>query len=74
MPTPEPEAHAFDFLDGEWDAVCRFPRADGSWGSGARILEGPFNRATRNWEHTWTDTAEPWAKHWVVDFTRRGGR
>jgi len=32
----------FDFLEGDWDAVCRFPRPDGSWGEGPGTL-----RATR---------------------------
>jgi hypothetical protein len=36
---PPPEAHQFDFLEGEWDAVCRFPRADGSWGEGPGTLK-----------------------------------
>ena len=41
-----PEAHAFDFLEGEWDAVCRFPCPDGTWGEGpgtlkaTRVLDG----------------------------------
>jgi hypothetical protein len=34
-----PEAHEFDFLEGEWDAVCRFPRPDGSWGEGSGTLK-----------------------------------
>jgi hypothetical protein len=44
--TQLPEGHEFDFLEGEWDAVCRFPRPDGSWGEGlgtlkaAKILDG----------------------------------
>ena len=36
---PLPEAHEFDFLEGEWDAVCRFPRPDGSWGEGPGTLK-----------------------------------
>jgi hypothetical protein len=150
------EERQFDFLEGEWDAVCSFPRPDGSWGEGpgtltaTRVLdgrvfleffEGPylgesikglslraFNPHSRCWEHTWTDTASPggflvwrgrfedgsitlcgewdddggrrvqsrltwsritdrsahweshrsldggrtWARHWVIDLTRRG--
>ena len=40
------EAREFDFLEGDWDAVCHFPRPDGSWGVGpgtlkaTRILDG----------------------------------
>ena len=34
-----PEAHEFDFLEGEWDAVCRFPHPDGSWGEGPGTLK-----------------------------------
>jgi hypothetical protein len=40
------EERQFDFLEGEWDARCRFPRADGSWGEGpgslrvTRVLDG----------------------------------
>src|SRR5213593_3371224 len=34
-----PEAHEFDFLEGEWDAVCRFPRPDGTWGEGPGTLK-----------------------------------
>ena len=34
-----PEASQFDFLEGEWDAMCRFPRADGSWGQGPGRLK-----------------------------------
>ena len=84
---PNTEARQFDFLEGEWDAVCRFPRPDGSWGEGpgtlkaSRVLdgcvsleffEGPyqgsvikglglraFNPQTGVWEHTWTDTSAP---------------
>ena len=32
------EARQFDFLQGDWDAVCRFPRPDGSWGEGPGTL------------------------------------
>jgi len=38
--------HDFDFLEGEWDLLCRFPRPDGSWGEGPgtlranRVLDG----------------------------------
>jgi len=31
-------ARQFDFLEGEWEAVCRFPKADGTWGQGAGTL------------------------------------
>lgn len=43
--TPQ-EPHQFDFLEGQWDAVCRFPRTDGSWGEApgslkaTKILDG----------------------------------
>ena len=33
------DAHEFDFLEGEWDAVCRFPNSDGSWGEGPGLLK-----------------------------------
>lgn len=36
--TRPPEASQFDFLEGEWEAVCRFPRPDGSWGEGPGTL------------------------------------
>lgn len=45
-PIRGPEPQQFDFLEGEWDAVCYFPRADGSWGQGpgslkaTKILDG----------------------------------
>ena len=41
-----PEARQFDFLEGQWDAICRFRRLDGSWGEGpgtltaTKILDG----------------------------------
>ena len=41
-----PEAREFDFLEGDWDALCRFPRPGGSWGEGpgtlraTKILDG----------------------------------
>ena len=44
--TQLPEAREFDFLEGEWDAICAFPRPDGSWGEGpgrlkaTKILDG----------------------------------
>jgi hypothetical protein len=84
------EERGFDFLAGEWDAVCRVPTAGGwveapgaltaSWTlDGLVLLErfegiyhgGPlkglglraFNRQTRLWEHTWTDTREPGRFH-----------
>ncbi len=37
-PSVSPETQ-FDFLEGQWDAICRFPRADGSWGEGRGTLE-----------------------------------
>lgn len=80
------EEREFDFLVGEWDAVCRVPVKDG-WEEAAgsltasRTLDGlvsiehfegiyhggplkglglrAFNRETREWEHTWTDTLSP---------------
>ena len=80
------EEREFDFLEGQWDAVCRVPSEDG-WqeapGSltATRILDGrifleffegiyhggalkgiglrAYDRQTRRWEHTWTDTLEP---------------
>ena len=80
------EGHEFDFLEGEWDAVCRVPSEDG-WVeapgamTASRILDGKvflehfegiyhggplkglglraWNRETREWEHTWTDSLEP---------------
>jgi hypothetical protein len=39
-------AQQFDFLDGEWNATCRFPLLDGSWGEGpgsltaSKVLDG----------------------------------
>jgi hypothetical protein len=41
-PTTSADARQFDFLEGEWNAICRFPRPDGSWGEGPGTL-----RATR---------------------------
>src|ERR1700733_8030262 len=40
------EAERFDFLEGEWTAVCRFPLPDGTWGEGpgsmtaSKLLDG----------------------------------
>jgi hypothetical protein len=40
------EAKQFDFLEAEWNALCRFPLPDGSWGEGpgslmaSRVLDG----------------------------------
>jgi hypothetical protein len=76
----------FDFLEGQWDAVCRVPEK-GGWveapGSltASRTLDGlvsiehfegiyhggpmkglglrAYNRETREWEHTWTDSLQP---------------
>ena len=78
--------HEFDFLEGEWDAVCRVPLENG-WAEApgslkaTRALDGKifverfdgiyhggrlqglglraFNRETREWEHTWTDSLQP---------------
>jgi len=36
--TTNAEATQFDFLEGEWDALCRFPLPDGSWGEGPGSL------------------------------------
>ncbi len=76
----------FDFLEGQWDAVCRVPSEKG-WVeapgtlTASRTLDGlvslerfegiyhggalkglglrAFNRESREWEHTWTDSLEP---------------
>jgi hypothetical protein len=32
------EERRFDFLEGEWEARCQFPRSDGSWGEGPGTL------------------------------------
>lgn len=37
-----PEARGFDFLEGDWDATCRFPRPDGSWGQGPGTLKATW--------------------------------
>jgi hypothetical protein len=34
-----PEAAQFDFLEGEWTAVCRFPRPGATWGEGPGTLK-----------------------------------
>src|SRR5271165_319647 len=40
------EAKQFDFLEGEWNAICRCPLPDGSWGEGpgsltaTKVLDG----------------------------------
>jgi uncharacterized protein DUF1579 len=44
MPESQPapraaEAARFDFLEGHWTAVCRYPRADGTWGEGPGTLQ-----------------------------------
>jgi hypothetical protein len=36
--TTSSEAKQFDFLEGEWNAICRFPLLDGSWGEGPGSL------------------------------------
>ena len=44
--TTNADAKQFDFLEGEWSAVCRFPLNDGSWGEGpgslkaSKVLDG----------------------------------
>jgi hypothetical protein len=38
-PTTRDAAKQFDFLEGEWDAICRFPLPDGSWGEGRGTLK-----------------------------------
>jgi hypothetical protein len=44
--TANAEGKQFDFLEGEWTAICRFPLPDGSWGEGpgslraTRVLDG----------------------------------
>ena len=40
--TPSTEARQFDFLEGEWEAVCRFPRPDGSWGEGPGTMQAKW--------------------------------
>lgn len=80
----------FDFLEGEWYALCRVPTENG-WTeapgrlTASRALDGKifvehfegiyhggalkglglraFNRETREWEHTWTDSLEPGRFH-----------
>jgi hypothetical protein len=40
------DARQFDFLEGEWDAICRFPLPDGCWGErpgslkASKVLDG----------------------------------
>ncbi len=36
--TCDQEARQFDFLEGEWEATCQFPNADGTWGQGPGVL------------------------------------
>ena len=44
--TTKAEAKQFDFLEGEWNAICCFPLLDGSWGEGpgslkaSKVLDG----------------------------------
>src|SRR5258708_313515 len=46
LETTHAEAKRFDFLEGRWNAICRFPLPDGSWGEGpgsltvSRVLDG----------------------------------
>jgi len=37
--TLDAERRQFDFLEGEWNAICRFPLPDGSWGEGPGSLK-----------------------------------
>ena len=37
--TTNAEEKQFDFLEGEWNAICRFPLPDGSWGEGPGSLK-----------------------------------
>src|SRR5258708_19687487 len=32
--TTNTDARRFDFLEGEWNAICRFPLPEGCWGEG----------------------------------------
>ena len=36
--TIKAEATRFDFLEGEWNAICRFPLPDEAWGEGTGSL------------------------------------
>jgi hypothetical protein len=44
--TTNADARQFDFLEGEWNAICRFPLPDGCWGEGhgwltaSKVLDG----------------------------------
>jgi hypothetical protein len=44
--TSSAETKQFDFLEGEWSALCRFPLPDGTWGEGpgsmtaSKVLDG----------------------------------
>ena len=44
--TNSAEAKQFDFLEGKWNALCRFPLPDGTWGEGpgsmtaSKVLNG----------------------------------
>jgi len=44
--TAHAESKRFDFLEGEWSAICHFPLPDGSWGEGPgsmtanKVLDG----------------------------------
>jgi hypothetical protein len=38
-PTTSADAKQFDFLEGEWNAICRFLRPNGSWGEGPGTLK-----------------------------------
>jgi hypothetical protein len=44
--TTNAQAPQFDFLEGEWNAICQFPLPDGSWGEGpgslraCKVLDG----------------------------------
>jgi Protein of unknown function (DUF1579) len=46
LSTTSADSKRFDFLEGEWNAICRFPLPDGSWGEGpgslkaSKVLDG----------------------------------
>jgi Protein of unknown function (DUF1579) len=46
LETMNAEAKQFDFLEGEWNAICHFPLPGGSWGEGpgslkaSKVLDG----------------------------------
>src|SRR5258708_313514 len=46
LETTHAEAKRVDFLEGRWNAICRFPLPEGSWGEGpgsltvSRVVDG----------------------------------